>query len=162
MNKIKIILKNTLSIPFIYLHLIFEKSSLMNLIFGLFRTWFLLPMKPAKIKFKLEKKIEFIKLDILNSIFQKSSVDRQKVSLFMIIQSCDKIVLPGTWTFSSLCKRWTQVHNWYVLGDRYFFIVQVLPFFYLSLNSIIFLAGTRKHLSKHLIFDIHCITQNYA
>ena len=48
--------------PAIYLHLIFEKSRLMKLIFCLLRTWFLLPFKNRA---QTRKKIKFIKLNIL-------------------------------------------------------------------------------------------------
>jgi hypothetical protein len=42
--------------PQIDLHLIFEKSSWLKLIFGLDKTWFLLPLKPPKFKYKRDQK----------------------------------------------------------------------------------------------------------
>ena len=57
--------------PPTYLHSIFailqfEISSLMNLIFSLFQTWISQATAGRKIQFKLEIKIQFIKLYILN------------------------------------------------------------------------------------------------
>ena len=75
-----------LYLPPVDLHLIskksFEKSSLTNLIFSLFRTGFLLPVLPAKINFKTDYcrlKIQVVKLDFSNLILQNSSTDQQGV-----------------------------------------------------------------------------------
>ena len=50
----------------------FEKWSWTHFIFGLFQTWFLMPVLPAKFKFEIDQKIKFIRLDFLNLIFIKS------------------------------------------------------------------------------------------
>ena len=53
----------------------------MNWIFSLFQTGFLLPVvQPAKINFEIDfcrLKIQFVEIDFLNLIFQKSSTDGQ-------------------------------------------------------------------------------------
>ena len=57
-----------------------EKSSLTNWIFSLFRTEFLLPVKPAKINFEFDfcrLKIQLVEFDFSNLIFQNSSTDQE-------------------------------------------------------------------------------------
>ena len=57
-----------------------EKSSLTNWIFSLFKTGFLLPVRPAKINLEIifcRLKIQFVELDFSNLIFQNSSTDQQ-------------------------------------------------------------------------------------
>ena len=57
-----------------------EKSSSKNWIYSLFRTWFLLPVQPAQTNFEIDfcrLKIQFVKLDFFNLLFQSSSTDQQ-------------------------------------------------------------------------------------
>ena len=58
--------------PLVDLHLIFEKSCWMNLIFGLFHTWILQTTQAVKDEFELNQKSSSS-----NLIFQKSSEDQQ-------------------------------------------------------------------------------------
>ena len=73
--------------PPIYLHMIFEKlqfeiSSLMNWIFSLFQTWILQATAGRKLKFKLGKKIQFIKLYISNKRIAKIKCRRLDLLTF--------------------------------------------------------------------------------